>query len=208
VVIGDLDEDGRNDAAIANTDSNTLFVYGNLLSPLPIITEQPTNACVVLGSNVSFTVVAAGGTPLSCQWFFDGTNFLAGATQATLTLMNVRAKEAGCYSVLVTNAYGSALSSNAYATLTSSVASLAPEEPPVAGPVTLQRYAEGGVRASVGQLLRNDTANDGYGLPVVGVSSNSAAGGTVSLNGGYIFYLPPARSTMIDDFTYTISDGQ
>ena len=45
-------------------------------------------------------------------WNFNGTNFIA-ATNNYLTLTNVQLYQAGNYTVLVTNAYGSILSSNA-----------------------------------------------------------------------------------------------
>ena len=54
-----------------------------------------------------------GGTPaLSYQWRKDGTNLL-GATSATLALTSVRESDQGLYSVVVSNAFGYALSSNA-----------------------------------------------------------------------------------------------
>ena len=57
-----------------------------------------------------------GTSPLSYQWSFNRTNIL-GATNATLTLTNVQMSQAGNYTVLVTNAYGSVLSSNAVLTV-------------------------------------------------------------------------------------------
>jgi invasion protein IalB len=52
---------------------------------------------------------------ITFQWQFDGTN-IVGATNATLTLTNVQAIEAGTYSVTVTDAAGSTTSSNAVLT--------------------------------------------------------------------------------------------
>jgi hypothetical protein len=62
-------------------------------------------------------VTANGTEPLSYQWNFNGTN-IDGAANTTLTLTNVQASQAGNYAVLVTNAYGSVLSSNAMLTVT------------------------------------------------------------------------------------------
>jgi hypothetical protein len=78
----------------------------------PTITQQPTNVTAHVGDNVSFGVVAAGTAPLSYQWRFGGTN-LAGQTGTSLSLTNVQLVNAGNYSVLVTNAFGSILSSDA-----------------------------------------------------------------------------------------------
>ncbi|MCC6508556.1 MAG: tandem-95 repeat protein, partial [Pirellulaceae bacterium] len=61
-----------------------------------------------------------------------------------------------------------------------------------------------------GTLLANDLkgpANEsGQTLTVTGVSSLSAAGGSVSLSSGQITYTPPSTFSGIDTFTYTISD--
>ena len=82
-----------------------------LLDP-PVILSQPTNLTVLRSSNATFSVAAAGSSPLIYQWNFNGTNILA-ATNTLFTLTNVQLSEAGNYAVLVTNAYGSVLSSNA-----------------------------------------------------------------------------------------------
>ena len=78
----------------------------------PFIATQPANQTVTAGSNVNFTVIAGGTSPLSYQWKFNGTN-LTLATNLTLSLTNLQLNQAGNYSVLITNAYGSATSSNA-----------------------------------------------------------------------------------------------
>jgi hypothetical protein len=53
---------------------------------------------------------------LGYQWNFNGTN-LAGANNATLTISNVQSCQAGNYAVLVTNNFGSVVSSNAVLTV-------------------------------------------------------------------------------------------
>src|SRR5208337_899887 len=82
----------------------------------PTITMQPANQTVVVGGTANFSVTASGTSPLSYQWNFNGTN-LSGATDTTLTLANVQLSQAGNYAVLVTNNYGSILSSNAMLTV-------------------------------------------------------------------------------------------
>jgi hypothetical protein len=81
----------------------------------PSISAQPTNQSIVLGSNVTFTVVASGTPPLSYQWLSNGLA-ISSATGSTLTLNNVQTNFAADYSVLVLNSAGSVLSS--VATLT------------------------------------------------------------------------------------------
>ena len=126
VAIGDLNEDGRPDIVFANQYDGTISIYQNVVpfggSP-PSITIQPTNQTVAVGGTANFSVTASGPPPLSYQWNFNGTN-ISGATNTSLTLTNVQLSQAGNYAVLVTNAYGSVLSSNAVLTV------LAPTLPP------------------------------------------------------------------------------
>jgi hypothetical protein len=82
----------------------------------PVIISQPTNQTVGVGGAGIFNVMVSGAAPLSYQWNHNGTNIL-GATNATLTLTNVQFSQAGNYAVLVTNAYGLILSSNAVLTV-------------------------------------------------------------------------------------------
>jgi hypothetical protein len=70
------------------------------------ILAGPQPATVVEGANASFNVEAQGQAPVFFQWYFDATNRLAGATNATLLLTNVQFSQAGAYSVVVTNSLG------------------------------------------------------------------------------------------------------
>ena len=83
----------------------------------PSIGTQPLRQTVMVGGTATFSVAASGATPLSFQWQLASTN-LPGATNATLTLTNVQSGQAGYYSVLVTNAIGSAQSATARLTVT------------------------------------------------------------------------------------------
>jgi len=85
------------------------------ISP-PAITVQPNSQAAIAGSQVNFQVTATGVAPLTYQWRFNGTS-LAGASGASMTLTNVQAAQAGTYTVQVTNAFGSVLSSNATLTV-------------------------------------------------------------------------------------------
>jgi hypothetical protein len=71
---------------------------------------------VTAGTNVTFSVTAAGTAPLSWLWRVNDT-WIEAATNSSLTLTNVQVSQAGSYSVVVTNAAGSATSSNALLTV-------------------------------------------------------------------------------------------
>jgi uncharacterized repeat protein (TIGR01451 family) len=98
-----------------NSTNNTAASVTTVVAA-PAITAQPASQAANAGTNVTFQVAAGGTAPLAYQWIFNGTN-LAGAINAALTLTNVQWAEAGTYTVLVTNAYGSVLSSNAVLTV-------------------------------------------------------------------------------------------
>jgi uncharacterized repeat protein (TIGR01451 family) len=82
----------------------------------PTVTTQPTNQIALPGATVTVVSAANGTSPLSYQWFFNGTN-ITGATSNTLTLTNVQAPEAGGYYLMITNPAGSTASSNAQLTI-------------------------------------------------------------------------------------------
>ena len=83
----------------------------------PVITLQPTNLVVNIGTTAAFVADATNdcGNSLTYQWCLGGTN-LAGATNATLVRSNAQPPDAGNYTVVVTNLAGSTTS--AVATLT------------------------------------------------------------------------------------------
>jgi len=86
----------------------------------PYLTSQPQNLYAALGSNAVFNVTAGGSAPLTYQWRHAGTN-IPGATSSDYTRVGAQLADAGSYSVVVANSYGS---------VTSSVASLAVLLPP------------------------------------------------------------------------------
>lgn len=84
---------------------------------LPSFSLQPVSRTAVVGNNVTFSANAAG-TPLpTFQWRKDGVA-IAGATALSLTLTNVQLSQAGTYSVVATNAAGTATSNAAALTVT------------------------------------------------------------------------------------------
>jgi hypothetical protein len=84
----------------------------------PSITVQPSNLTADQGSSATFSVTVTGTDPLFYQWYFNGTNLLAGATSTSLTLNNVQVTDTGNYSVVVTNVAGSVTSLAAALALT------------------------------------------------------------------------------------------
>jgi hypothetical protein len=78
----------------------------------PGIRAQPQDSTVAPGQSLVLNVVASGAQPLSYQWR-KGASPIVGATNASFTILNAQAGDAGTYSVLVSNQYGSVLSRGA-----------------------------------------------------------------------------------------------
>ena len=82
----------------------------------PVISVQPSNQVVLVGTNVSFSVTATGAPAPGYQWLWNGTNPVATGTNLFI-LTNVQPGEMGNYTVLVTNAAGSTNSAPAHLTV-------------------------------------------------------------------------------------------
>ena len=92
--------------------------WGPLTNPAvltpPVILNQPTSVTVSQGMPAVFTVTVKTNStpPLFYQWYFNAAA-VPGGTNAGLTLLHVQTADAGSYYVRVSNAAGTATSSNA-----------------------------------------------------------------------------------------------
>ena len=83
----------------------------------PSIVAQPVDRIVPVGGAPYWSVKAAGSGPLSYQWQRNG-NPIAGATQTSYGISLAQMTDGGAqFSCVVSNAYGSATTSNATLTL-------------------------------------------------------------------------------------------
>jgi len=101
-----------NAAGSVPSASATLTV---LTGQAPVIVSQPAGRTVLPGATATFTVAAAGDPPLSYSWQMGGANLadsgnLTGSASNTLCVANANAVNAGTYSVLITNSFGSTTS--------------------------------------------------------------------------------------------------
>ena len=103
------------DAVYAGGSSTQTATQSYTISALSIAT-QPQSQSVTVGSDVTFNVTAGGIAPFGYQWRKNSTN-ISGATASAYTVEGVQPGDAGAYSVVVTNAYGSITSSNAILSL-------------------------------------------------------------------------------------------
>ena len=88
----------------------------------PSVSEDPQDQTVLAGQDATLHVLAAGTAPLAYQWYFNTNTSLQDATNAILTIANAQTTNAGMYSVVVTNPYGSVTSGVAALTVNLPVA--------------------------------------------------------------------------------------
>ena len=97
---------GNTVSPVASSTASTLIVLSS-----PSITSQPVaTQTVVSGASASFSVTATGAAPLAYQWRDNGAS-ISGATNSSYSLSAARTSDAGSYTVVITNAYGSITSS-------------------------------------------------------------------------------------------------
>lgn len=99
------------------SDQGVIFTL-SVPSSAPQITSQPAGLVTYAGATVALSVATFGSPPLVYKWQRNGTNLMDGANifgtvSRTLTLANLSPADAGVYSVIVSNAFGSLVSSPA-----------------------------------------------------------------------------------------------
>lgn len=94
---------------IASNSLGTATNGAMFLNELPVdFAVQPQILSAFVGATASFTTAYTNGIgPFSFQWQFGNTN-LPNATNSSLSLTNVQLNQAGSYSFIVSNSYGSA----------------------------------------------------------------------------------------------------
>ncbi len=102
---------------VSNAVGTTNSVVATLTVEVPpAITTPPQSQTVNTGSNVAFTVMAAGTTPFGYQWRFNGVD-LSGANASSYLVTNAQPSNSGPYTVMVTNFAGSVTSAPAALTV-------------------------------------------------------------------------------------------
>jgi Immunoglobulin domain len=85
------------------------------VNAVPVIVTQPVNQTVAGSASVTFTTVVSGYPVPSFQWQRNGVD-ISGATGSSYTIPNVALGDAGNYTVIVTNNFGSTASNPAVLT--------------------------------------------------------------------------------------------
>jgi pectinesterase len=101
------------DAEIIENYKNPAYVLGGWTPTMaPLILAQPESVTAKTGQTAAFRIKAAAIPEASYQWCKNDKP-ISGATNATLTLENVRPKDAAAYTVIAKNGSGSATSRKA-----------------------------------------------------------------------------------------------
>ena len=93
----------------ANNQTNCTAIVTVVDVNVPNITAPPQSVTNLVATTATFTVTATSCSSIGYQWMF-GTNVLTGENASTLTITNAQLSHAGDYTVVLTNAAGSATS--------------------------------------------------------------------------------------------------
>ena len=97
-----------------DTQGNPVTLVSSAATAAPVIVANPVGLLAQVGGSVTFSIVAMGTGPLTYQWRFNGANITtasnATANKPTLILPTLTNASFGNYSVVVSNAAGTATS--------------------------------------------------------------------------------------------------
>lgn len=139
----------------------------------PVISQQPTPANIQLFAGASLTiseVVTSSATPISYTWKRNGTA-IPGATAATYSKQNVSTNDAGSYTVVAANRYGTVTSAPAVVSIVSSLASY-PQAVLSFGPTAFWTLGEASGTTAYDRV---GEFNGTYSSAVLGKSGHGAA---------------------------------
>ena len=158
----------------------------------PTVTNSPTRVSVYVGESATFSTAGSPDFPsLTYQWRKEGIS-IPGATNATLSLSNLRLSDAGSYDVVIRNYIGSA---------TSRSAALAVNPIPAPFPPSFATQPSD-VVSEVGRSVSLEMSVLGYPFPSIQWSKDGApiVGATSSL-----FAIPQVSKATSGTYTATAS---
>ncbi|HEV2436633.1 MAG TPA: LamG-like jellyroll fold domain-containing protein [Verrucomicrobiae bacterium] len=127
------------------------------------ISQNPQNLSIALGGSGSLTAAAVGNPTLAYQWYqgptklSDAAGHIIGSGTPTLTITNAQLSDAGNYTVVVTNTYGSATSTVAVVTIVPS-----PEIVTQPSPTSTTLYSGNQIGFSVSAIGANPLSYQWY----------------------------------------------
>jgi autotransporter-associated beta strand protein len=163
-----------------------------------VIISQPSDTNTVPGAPFSVGVFAAGTAPVVYQWYYTDTNYistnlLAGATNASYSVVTSQDSDSGYYFVIVTNNYNSVTSRLAYVLIK-------PTPPGLSGP-TNQTVITGQ------NATLTATKTNGAPTPVYQWFFNTVSPGSMLTDDGTHIYGSTTLSLTITNVQYPADQG-
>ncbi len=135
-------------ASAVDHGADVLGIIYTIPQSAPSIFSQPLSQTIYSGETATLNIGAYGTLPLSYEWFLNGQS-LTGGTNATFQITGTQPTDAGDYSVIVANAFGSVTSQVATLSVlpsrTLALTSPAASQEGTAISVPLQLFSEGDV---------------------------------------------------------------
>src|SRR6266568_270117 len=117
---GLIDEISLYSRALSQSEIQSIYNAGSagkcFAGVRPTIVSQPASQTIAVGASATFSVVVSGTPPFIYQWHKGGAS-IPGATNSAHTIASAQTNDAGAYSVVISNAFGFATSSNAMLTV-------------------------------------------------------------------------------------------
>lgn len=112
-----LADAGDYDVIVFNVQGSVTSQIATLIVHTPpSYVQEPLSQTVVVGSNVTFSVVVEGVPTPALRWTWNGTN-IAGAITSVYSITNVQLSHAGNYAVIATNVMDTVASQTAVLTV-------------------------------------------------------------------------------------------
>jgi len=164
-----------------STTSNSAMLTVTTAVTLPAIITSPSSQTAAPGGSVTFSVTASGTAPVAYAWQKNGVA-IPGATQPTYAIASVQAKDAGNYTVVVSNSAGSVTSVAAILTITAAPAFTTP---PASQTVGLGNALSLSVAVTGTPIPTVQWLKDGSALPGATSTTYSIASAKLSDAGTY-----------------------
>jgi Ca2+-binding RTX toxin-like protein len=198
--------------------SSPWWLQGRITSdgyaPLEPTSQLGTPSGAVVAETSSHPIFVGVDLPGLTGTFFTNQNFARPALDGTAILL---ATDGAGTNLIAQNAAGNIIAANLFpgfeqttdtdfwTLFANMIENVAGSEISTDSPTTI----------SEAKLLANDSDPDGHALTIVSVAATSALGAAVTFENGIITYDPtgifgtlPEGETIVDHFTYTVSDGQ
>lgn len=171
---------------------------------LPSITSHPASQTVEEGTRVLFAGLGSGTPPLTYQWRFNGNDLangggISGAKATTLIVSNALLARAGDYTLVVSNAEGFAISSNA-------VLDVTPLVPLSVALDVTNVWTTNGTPPWVGQLLVSHDGTDAARSGAIGDNGSNSMQTTVTGPGTLSFWWKVSSETNNDRMIFTVNN--